>query len=149
MKPLYLIVWTVVKVLCHVLFRLGVRGRANVPKTGGVLLAANHASNLDPTLIATSLWRPCHFLAKEELFRIPILGWIIANVNSHPIRRDGVDRKALRDTVEVMTSGNMLLLFPEGTRTRDGELQEAKPGAAMIAAQANVPIVPVVWKPSW
>ena len=143
MKPLYLLVWSVIKVLSHLLFRLGVRGRDNVPKTGGVLLVANHVSNLDPPLVAVSLWRPCHVLAKEELFRVPVLGWIIARINAHPIRRGGVDRQALREGVEIMTGGNILLLFPEGTRSRDGNLQEAKPGAAMIAVQANVPIVPV------
>jgi 1-acyl-sn-glycerol-3-phosphate acyltransferase len=83
-----------------------------------------------------------HSLAKSELFRIPGFAWLLRAVNAHPIRRQGVDRKAMRLCAELVRSGQMLLVFPEGTRTRDGQLQPGKPGVAMIAVQAGVPCVP-------
>jgi 1-acyl-sn-glycerol-3-phosphate acyltransferase len=139
----YFAVWSVIRLLSRLLFRIESRGTENLPATGPVLLASNHASNLDPPLVAICLKRPIHFLAKEELFRVPVLGPVITRLNAHPIRREGIDRKALRGVLEVLRSGQTLIIFPEGTRTPDGSLQEAKPGVAMIAAQAGAPIVPV------
>lgn len=124
-------------------FRLEVHGAENVPLTGGLLLAANHASNLDPTTIACGLPRQCHFLAKEELFEKPALGPFLRQVNTHAIKRSGSDRAAIRQCVDLLKQGRMLLIFPEGTRTRDGKLQEPKAGAAMIAAQSGARICPV------
>ncbi len=143
MSLFYRFVRALIRFLGRILFRLEARGLDNVPRQGGALLVANHASNLDPPLIAVSLPRACHTLAKRELFDVPYLGWCIRHLYSHPIDRGGVDRRALRECVEVLRRGELLLLFPEGTRTYDGKLQPAKAGAAMIAAQANVPIVPV------
>ncbi len=124
-------------------FGLEVHGAENVPRTGPLLLVANHASNLDPTTIACGLPRQCHFLAKEELLQKSGLGLFLSQVNTHPIRRGGGDRAAIRQCVDLLKQGRMLLIFPEGTRTRDGQLQEPKPGAAMIAAQAGALICPV------
>lgn len=124
-------------------FRLKVEGAENIPLTGPVLLVANHASNLDPTTIACGLPRQVHFLAKEELLQKPGLGSFLRCVNTHPIRRGGGDRAAIRQCVELLKQGRVVLIFPEGTRTRDGQLQEAKPGAAMIAVQSNAVICPV------
>jgi 1-acyl-sn-glycerol-3-phosphate acyltransferase len=123
-------------------FRLEHFGADHTPRTGPVLLVANHASNLDPTTIACGLPRQVHFLAKEELFR-GIFGKFLRKVNTHPINRSGVDRGALKLCVDLVRSGHMLLMFPEGTRTTDGELQPAKAGAAMIATQAEALILPV------
>ena len=120
-----------------------IHGEENVPADGPALLVANHASNLDPPIAVILLRREVHFLAKEELFRVPLLGTAIRHLNAHPVRRGGVDRQALRECASVLASGGLLLLFPEGTRTRDGALQEAKTGAGMIALQAGVPVVPV------
>lgn len=139
----YRIVRAVFNVLGALWFRLEPIGRENVPEKGGVLLISNHASNLDPPLAVIRLKRQCHILAKEELFHNGIFGYIIARLHAHPVHRGGMDRKALRDCLDILKQGNMLLLFPEGTRTRDGELQECKAGGAMIALQAGVPIVPV------
>lgn len=129
--------------LARILFGLEAKGLEHIPTTGGCLLVANHASNLDPPFIAVSVPRVCHTLAKRELFQVPILGLAIRNLFAHPIDRGGVDRKALRECVDALRSGEILLLFPEGTRTSNGELQQAKAGAAMIALQAGVPVVPV------
>jgi 1-acyl-sn-glycerol-3-phosphate acyltransferase len=138
--------WTVragIRLTGRLLFGVRAIGLENVPPTGGCLLVANHASNLDPPIIATSIDRICHTLAKRELFEVPLLGWAISHLYAHPIDRGGVDRRALRECVECLRRGEVLLLFPEGTRTSDGSLQSAKAGAAMIAVQAGVPIVPV------
>lgn len=143
MSLFYRFVRALILFLGRLLFRLEARGVENVPRHGGALLVANHASNLDPPLIAVSVPRACHTLAKRELFDVPFLGWCIRRLYAHPIDRAGVDRRALRECVDVLRRGELLLLFPEGTRTPDGKLQPAKAGAAMIAAQADVPIVPV------
>lgn len=125
----------------RVYFRLEHHGESHTPRSGPVLLIANHASNLDPTTIACGLPRKVHFLAKEELFK-GAFGRFLRRVNTHPINRSGVDRTALKLCVDLVKGGHMLLMFPEGTRTRDGELQSPKPGAAMIASQAQAMILP-------
>jgi 1-acyl-sn-glycerol-3-phosphate acyltransferase len=125
-----------------VYFRLQHFGAGNTPLNGPVLLVANHASNLDPTTIACGLPRQVHFLAKDEIFR-GLFGAFLRKVNAHPINRSGVDRAALKRCVDLVREGHMLLMFPEGTRTRDGQLLPAKPGAAMIATQAEAMILPV------
>jgi len=124
-----------------VYFRLEHHGAHHTPRTGPVLLVANHASNLDPTTVACGLPRQVHFLAQDALFR-GLLGSFLRKVNTHPINRSGVDRAALKLCVDLVKHGHMLLMFPEGTRTRDGELQDPKPGAAMIASQAEATILP-------
>jgi 1-acyl-sn-glycerol-3-phosphate acyltransferase len=132
-----------INVFASLYFRIEAHGLENVPKKGAVILASNHASDVDPPLVALRVPRQCHFLAKDELFKIPVLGTFVKGVHSHPIRRGVMDRSALRTCEEVLAAGNVLIMFPEGTRTRDGELQAAKPGVALIAAHSGAPIVPV------
>lgn len=116
----------------------------NVPREGGLMIISNHASFLDPPLVAVSMPRRIHFLAKEELFHVPILSWLIPRLGTHPVRRGGADRKAIEDCRRLMSSGEALLLFPEGTRTMDGNLQEIKHGAVMMATDVeNLSILPV------
>lgn len=123
-------------------FRLEHHGAANTPKAGGVLLVANHASNLDPTTIACGLPRQVHFLAKEELF-YGLLGKFLRKVNSHRIAKSGIDRTALKTCIDLVKQGHALLVFPEGSRTEDGELLPPQPGSAMIAIQSQAPILPI------
>jgi 1-acyl-sn-glycerol-3-phosphate acyltransferase len=122
-------------------FRLEVHGAENTPRSGGVLLVSNHASNVDPFTVACRLPRKVHFLAKQELMR-GALGWVLRRTNSHPINRSGVDRLALQMCIDLIRRGHVLLMFPEGTRTRDGRLQEAKAGTSMIAMQSEAWILP-------
>ena len=124
-------------------FRVSIRGAANVPPTGPLLMICNHVSNLDPPLVGAYSPRECHALAKEELFRAPIVRWLVPRLNTHPIHRAGIDRAALRECERVVQGGAVLLVFPEGTRSPDGNLQEAKAGAAMIALHTHAPILPV------
>jgi 1-acyl-sn-glycerol-3-phosphate acyltransferase len=118
-----------------------VHGRENVPKTGAVIVASNHISYWDPLLVGTAAMREQHFLAKEELFRGP-LGWLIRSYNAIPIRRGRADLSGLAKATDVLRAGRSLILFPEGTRQRDGELRAARPGLGMLAVGSDALIVP-------
>ncbi|MBE3576647.1 MAG: 1-acyl-sn-glycerol-3-phosphate acyltransferase [Limnochordales bacterium] len=130
-------------------FDLIIEGKENLPPAGGYILAANHASALDPILIALVLDRPIHFLAKYELFQYPILRWVLPRIYAIPLRRGRPDRSALRIAIERVRSGKIVGIFPEGTRSSDGQLQALRGGAALIALHAGAPIVPVAVAGSW
>lgn len=138
--------YKLIKLLLFILFKLGFRcritGRENIPQAGGVIIAANHLSLWDPPLLATFVPRPVHFMAKEELFSIPGLGWIIRRLNAFPVRRGAADRTAIRTAIAILEGGACLGLFPEGTRSKDGSLGPAEQGVALIAAKAGAIIVP-------
>ena len=119
-----------------------VRGRQHVPRSSGLIVASNHISFWDPPMVGAALPREVHFLAKEELFRTPGLGLLIRSLNSIPIRRGVADLSGLSRALEVLRAGDALLMFPEGSRMRDGELHPARPGVGMMAVQGDVPIVP-------
>ena len=129
-------------IVLKILFRVSAKGRANIPTEGGVVIVSNHASNLDPPIIGVEAGRMVHIMAKKELFEIPVMGKMIPHLGAFPVNRGGADRGALRKASQVLKDGSVLLIFPEGTRTRDGELQKAKPGVGLIAKMAGVPIVP-------
>jgi 1-acyl-sn-glycerol-3-phosphate acyltransferase len=132
--------------LAHVvlgaLARWEVRGTENVPRTGSLIVACNHISFWDPPLVGAAIQREMHFLAKEELFSTPILGPLIRSVNSIPIRRGGADLTGLARAIEKLKSGGALLIFPEGSRMKDGELHPARPGLGLLAVQSDARIVP-------
>jgi len=117
-------------------------GLDHVPRRGGALLASNHQSFLDPTLVGTPLRRQAYYMTRRTLFEVPVLGWLIRAVNGFPVDRGGVDRAAVRTAVDILARGHILVVFPEGTRTPDGEIKAFRPGFAMLASQAGVPIVP-------
>lgn len=119
------------------------RGREHVPATGPVLLAANHVSVLDPVLIAAVTPREVSFLAKAELFDVPLLGGLIRRLNARPLRREGADPAALRTALRILEEGRVLLVFPEGTRGEEGVLRPARPGAGLLAVLSGAPLVPV------
>lgn len=119
-----------------------VRGREHVPRTGGVIVAPNHISFWDPPLVGAAAKRELHFLAKEELFRTPLLGPLIRAYNAIPIRRGMADVRGLSRAIEVLKRGDALLVFPEGSRMRDGKLHPARPGIGFLAVQGDATIVP-------
>ncbi|MFD3165265.1 lysophospholipid acyltransferase family protein [Herpetosiphon sp. NSE202] len=140
-------VYHIVRFICRVLLgmraRLVVEGQEHLPTTGGYILASNHVSNWDP--VALSLGSPGHLigaLGKQELFELPILGRIASAVGGIPVRRGEADREALARCKAVLQSGQPLIILPEGTRSRSGELLEGKHGIIAMAQLANVPIVP-------
>jgi 1-acyl-sn-glycerol-3-phosphate acyltransferase len=119
-----------------------VAGRGNIPATGGIIVASNHVSFWDPPLVGAAQRRELHYLAKEELFRVPLLGAAIRAVNAIPIRRGVADLSGMARAIEALRQGHALLMFPEGSRMRDGRLHPARPGVGMLAVNADVAIVP-------
>jgi len=119
-----------------------VRGRENVPRSGGLIVASNHISFFDPPLIGTAAVRELNYLAKEELFRTPVLGGLIRHFNSIPIRRGMADLTGLAKAMECLKAGRALVMFPEGSRMRDGELHPARPGVGMLAVNTDAAILP-------
>jgi 1-acyl-sn-glycerol-3-phosphate acyltransferase len=120
-----------------------VEGKENLPSNGPVVMVGNHNSLWDPLVIGCSIDRPIHFMAKEELFRIPIISkLVIEKLCAFPVKRGQADRNALRIASELLKKGEMLGMFPEGTRSRTGELLSFHPGAALFALRSSAPIVP-------
>ena len=131
------------RLIFYTLFRTRVYGRENIPAEGAVILAANHASNIDPPLMASLIERPVSYMAKIELFENPIFGAAIRRCHAFPVKRGESDRGAIKAAVTVLKEGRVLGLFPEGTRSKTGQLQKAEAGVALIAAMTGAPIVPV------
>ncbi|MEO6434370.1 MAG: lysophospholipid acyltransferase family protein [Tepidisphaeraceae bacterium] len=115
-----------------------------VPRKGGVLVVANHQSYLDPILLAVKIARPFSFLAKSELFENPFFGWMISRLNAFPVRQGEGDIGAVKETIRRLQEGHALIVYPEGTRSLSGEIEEIQPGIGLIARRAGVPVVPAV-----
>ena len=131
-------------ILAAVTFLFGpvqIRGKKNVPDRGGVLIVANHLSDADPAVLGHALRRKAHYMAKSELFSIPILGWIIRTLRAFPVNRGSPDRAAIRKTVELLRAGEAVVMFPEGQLSETGQPQPLMPGAAMIVLRSGVPVV--------
>jgi 1-acyl-sn-glycerol-3-phosphate acyltransferase len=124
-----------------VFFRMRAIGMENVPTQGAVVLCGNHTSFLDPPFLGTPLRRKVHFMAKAELFEIPVLGSIISKVGAFPVKRGGVSRESIRLAVQLLRDGNMLGVFPEGSRSNAGGM--GKKGAASLALKSGAAVVPV------
>jgi 1-acyl-sn-glycerol-3-phosphate acyltransferase len=120
-----------------------VTGREHVPRTGPALIAANHISFLDPPTVGAAIrFRRTYYFAKQELFRIPLFGWLIRKCYAFPVDREGDDKEAFRHAINLLKAGELLTVFPEGGRSPDGSLQPFARGAALIAARAGAPIIP-------
>jgi 1-acyl-sn-glycerol-3-phosphate acyltransferase len=142
-SPLYKIAARVLPRLFKMFFGYEICGAEKVPMTGGLLIAPNHVSMLDPPVVGTACPRELFFFAKQELFDLPVLGPIIRSLNAFPVRRETGDRSAIRAAFHVLRNNRSLLLFPEGTRSKNGMLQSAKSGIGMIALRNQVDIIPV------
>lgn len=138
--------YNLIRFLCRsfflLFFRLKVEGAENIPRQGGAIIAPNHVSLWDPPVIGCAMSRHIHFMAKEELFNIPLFRQLILVLNAFPVRRGAADRNAIRMAVDLLEQEKVLGLFPEGTRSRSGTLGAAELGVVMIAAKAGVPIIP-------
>ncbi len=143
MNPSYRIGWIGFRVMYATYFRWRVFGAENVPQTGGVILASNHASFLDPPLVGAGLNRDINYLARESLFRFPGIGALLRSWNSVPVDRDGGGARGLKIILERLLAGGAIILFPEGTRTPDGQLQSARSGIGLTVIKSNAPVVPV------
>ncbi|CAG9623515.1 lysophospholipid acyltransferase family protein [Sutcliffiella rhizosphaerae] len=132
----------VVSVVLKPLYRIQIEGTENIPKEGAVLLCANHIDNLDPPIVGITSPRTVHFMAKEEVFRVPVLKTILPKVHAFPVKRGMSDREALRNALKVLKQGNVLGLFPEGTRSKTGELGKGLAGAGFFALRSESFVVP-------
>ena len=139
----YRIGWTCFRVMYATYFRWRVFGAENVPVQGGVILASNHASFLDPPLVGSGLKRDINYLARESLFRFPGIGALLRSWNAVPVDRDGGGAKGLKTILSRLLDGNGIILFPEGTRTLDGKLQPARSGIGLTVIKSTAPVVPV------
>jgi 1-acyl-sn-glycerol-3-phosphate acyltransferase len=125
------------------LFDLKVYGAQNVPSTGGVLLLPNHQSYLDPVLIGVYLRRPMSYLARHGLFDNPRFAWLIRRLRAFPVRQGAGDVGAVKEMVRRLKEGHAISMWPEGSRTADGQIGAIEPGAALVIRRAGVPAVPV------
>ncbi len=125
--------------------QLKVIGEGNIPKSGGLIVASNHASYLDPPAVgaATRLQRTTHFMARDTLFKKPLMGWFLRNVGVIALDRNKGDVRAMRTAIQLLKGGASVALFPEGTRSEDGTLQPPKPGIGFLVAKGQTPVLPV------
>ncbi len=135
----------------RVLFRWKIYGRENIPENGPYIICANHTSWFDPPLTGCVIPsnQMVHFMAKEELFHTFLLGYLIRRLGAFPVRRDTADRRSVRLALEILQKNGVLGLFPEGTRSKTGELGEPFHGPAHIALKSKVPVLPmaILWPP--
>ena len=139
----YRIGWTCFRVMYATYFRWRVFNAERVPLQGGVILASNHASFLDPPLVGSGLKRGINYLARESLFRFPGMGALLRSWSAVPVDRDGGGAKGLKMILDRLLSGGAIILFPEGTRTKDGKLQPARSGIGLTVIKSTAPVVPV------
>jgi 1-acyl-sn-glycerol-3-phosphate acyltransferase len=131
------------RLLARLFFGFRIIHRERVIQTGPVILAVNHQSFLDPPLAGNAADRAIFFLAKKSLIDVPVLGWLLPKLNVIPVNLEGGDRSALKALIRVLSAGECALVFPEGTRTPDGNLQHAEPGLGLLIAKTRAPVVPM------
>lgn len=143
MKAAYLVTWLTCRFVFGTYFRWRVYGAERVPQNGPAILAANHASLLDPPLVGAALRREICYLARENLFDRPLFAAMLRSWNVVPVDRDGGGAAGLRAIMERLKKGNVVIVFPEGTRTPTGKLQPARAGIGLLAIKCTAPVVPV------
>lgn len=136
------------RIFARAMTRIRIEGAVDeIPRDGPVIISSNHASNFDAVVLGAwltpTLGRRIHWLGKKELFAWPIVGWMARNGGVHPVDRDRADVEAFRLASRILEEGNILFVFPEGTRSTDGALQAARDGVAVLALRSGAPIVPI------
>ena len=131
------------RIIGRLCFRLRVIHRERMIQSGPVILAMNHQSYLDPPLAGTACDRAIYFLARRTLLDVPVLGWFLPKLNVIPVNQESVDRRAIKAIIRVLQAGNGVLVFPEGSRTMDGNLQPGEPGLGLVIAKTLAPVVPM------
>jgi 1-acyl-sn-glycerol-3-phosphate acyltransferase len=141
---LYNVICSTAILLFRVLYRWDVRGRDNLPVDGPVIICSNHISWWDPLLVGSVVWpRKVHYMAKAELFKLPVFSFVLPRIHVFPVRRGAADRKAIRTALDVVKNGQLLGLFPEGTRSRTGDLLPPQPGVGLITQKSSAPVLPI------
>ncbi|MBE9116449.1 1-acyl-sn-glycerol-3-phosphate acyltransferase [Lusitaniella coriacea LEGE 07157] len=139
----HLFKWSVVSPMLHTYFRGRIYGAQNVPQEGALVVAINHASYFDPPIVSNCVGRPVAFMAKEELFEIPLFNQGIRLYGAYPVKRSAADRSAIRSAIAALQEGWAAGIFLTGTRSPDAKITDPKLGAAMIAAKTQSPLLPV------
>ena len=124
------------------IYRVRYSGRENIPKTGAVLVVSNHQSHFDPPMVGAGVTRRMNYLARETLFHFAPLGWLIGTLDAIPIDRDGLGLTGIKESLRRLKRGEMVLIFPEGTRSADGEIAPFRPGFTVLAARSKAWILP-------
>jgi 1-acyl-sn-glycerol-3-phosphate acyltransferase len=132
-----------VHALCRFYFDLEFRGTEEIPPDGPVLIVPNHQTYADPPLVTIPIRRPVFYMAWHRLFEIPGFGWFIRRLRAFPVQVESADPRATREVVRLLQAGEAVMIFPEGERSRDGDLGRFKPGAFRLAASLSVPVLPV------
>lgn len=140
---LYSISQWILRLFYKIFYPYQIIGLDHLPSTGGMVVSPNHISNLDPPLLGLSMKRPVRFMAKEELFRISLLGKVLVQLGAFPVKRGGNDSQALKTAMRILKDGDVLGIFPEGTRSKTGQINKVYAGAALFALRTQVPLVPV------
>jgi 1-acyl-sn-glycerol-3-phosphate acyltransferase len=143
MNFIYFLGWCGFRALYKFYFRWRVYNPERVPLSGPVILASNHASFLDPPLVGAGIRRGINYLARDTLFRYPGIGWLLRNWNSVPVDREGGGAAGLKAILDRLLEGGAIILFPEGTRSRDGQLQPARSGIGLTVIKSQAAVVPV------
>ena len=143
MNPYYFAVYHLTRFIARVFFRYRVIHRERIIQNGPVILAMNHQSYLDPPLAGIACDRAIYFLTRKALLDVPVLGWILPKLNVVPVDQEGNDRSALKAVIRILGAGNCTIIFPEGARTLDGNLQPASPGIGLVIAKTLAPVVPM------
>jgi 1-acyl-sn-glycerol-3-phosphate acyltransferase len=142
MNLTYFFGWCFFRLMYTVYFRWRIYNSERVPLKGGVILAANHASFLDPPLVGSALNRQINYMARASLFRYPGVGWLLRHWNAVPVDRDGGGAAGLKAILERLLAGGAIILFPEGTRTKDGKLQPARSGIGLTVIKSEAVVIP-------
>ncbi len=140
---MYYIVKFAVRLFFRIIFNLHYEGRDNIPRGETVIYASNHRSNADPPLLGGGAVGKYAFMAKEELFRKKLFAWLIRSLGAFPVSRGKGDMTVIETAIDRLHNGRSLMIFPEGTRSKDGKVGRGHSGAALIAAKADRRIVPV------
>ncbi|MDQ2732741.1 MAG: 1-acyl-sn-glycerol-3-phosphate acyltransferase, partial [Armatimonadota bacterium] len=120
-----------------------IKGRDRLPASGAYIVAANHTSYIDPPVVGSALRRPAYFMAKAELFKVPFFGASIPRVGAYPVKRGSPDRAAVKRTLDLLAAGEIVSIFPEGTRRPPGELAEAESGFGWLVYKSRATVVPM------
>ena len=143
MKPLYWCGYTLCKTVAHIGFQYRAFGQENIIEDGPAIMAANHQSYLDPPLVGITCRAELYFLARKTLFENKLFGSILSRVNALPVDLSKGDLTAVRTVINLLKQGHRTVIFPEGTRSLTGEIQQARPGIGMIIAKTLAPVVPM------
>ncbi len=133
----------IVLILAFIIFRIDIKGKENIPEEGRLIIAANHISFIDPVMLAFCTRRPIHFMGKKELFENKFLSWFFTKLNAFPVDRDGSDLAAVKHSLKILNNDEVLGIFPEGTRVKEFDIENAKAGVGLLALKTKTPVVPV------